>query len=127
MTATLHQVYLMTADLEASTRFFETALGLERTETGDRSVAFETGSCALKLEADFDASTLAEFGLEPPGANRGDGAVVVLEVDDVRATHDRAVEAGADVLVPPREVPWGRELFLVRSPAGYVIEVSRPT
>lgn len=126
MSQTLHQVYLMTADLEASTAFFEDALGLTKTDEGDRSVAFDTGRCTLKVERDFDEETLAAFGMEPPGASRGDGAVIVVEVDDVEATHDRAVDAGADVLMEPREVGWGREMFLVRSPSGYVFEVSRP-
>lgn len=126
MTGTLHQVYLMTPDLEASTAFYEEALGLTKTEEGDRSVGFETGRCALKIEADFDADTLAAFGMEPPGERRGDGAVIVLEVDDVQGTYERAVDAGASVIMEPREVDWGREMFLVESPAGYVFEVSRP-
>lgn len=126
MTESLHQVYLMSPDLEASTRFCEEALGLTKTEEGDRSVAFETGQCTLKIEGDFDEETLAAFGLEPPGERRGDGVVIVIEVNDVAGTHDRAVEAGADVLMEPTEVSWGREMFLVASPAGYVFEVSRP-
>lgn len=127
MTQSLHQVYLMTPDLEASARFFEEALGLTTTDEGERSIAFETGACELKLEQDFEEDTLAAFGMEPPGESRGDGAVIVLEVEDVEATHGRAVDAGADVLLEPTEVSWGREMFLVRSPAGYVFEVSRPT
>lgn len=126
MTQSLHQVYLMTPDLEASTRFFEEALGLRRADTGERSVEFETGQCALKIEQDFEPETLAAFGMDPPGDRRGDGAVVVIEVDDVGAAHDRAAAAGAAVLMEPTEVSWGRELFLVESPAGYVFEVSRP-
>lgn len=123
----LHQVYLMTPDLEASTDFFEAALGLNPTDEGERSVEFETGECSLKIERDFDEETLGAFGMDPPGDRRGDGAVLVIEVNDVEAIHDRAVDAGADVLMEPREVSWGREMFLVRSPAGYVFEVSQPT
>lgn len=126
MTQSLHQVYLMTPDLEASRRFYEEALGLPVAEEGERSVAFETGQCTLKVEQDFEADTLEAFGMEPPGDRRGDGAVVVIEVDDVEARHDRAVAAGADVLLERTEVSWGREMFLVESPAGYVFEVSRP-
>lgn len=126
MTETLYQVYLMSPDLEASARFFERALGLTKTDEGDRSVAFETGQCTLKIEGDFDEETLAAFGMEPPGDRRGDGVVIVIEVDDVVATHDQAVDAGAEVLLEPTEVSWGREMFLVQSPAGYVFEVSRP-
>lgn len=122
----LNQVYLMTPDLEASKRFYEEALGLTATEEGERSVAFDTGECTLKIEKDFDEETLAAFGMEPPGDSRGDGAVIVVEVEDLEGTYERAEAAGADVLMEPREVSWGREMFLVRSPAGYVFEVSRP-
>lgn len=124
--AHLHQVYLMTPDIEASTAFCRDALGLEQTHDGERSVAFDTGACELKFERDFDEDTLAAFGMEPPGENRGSGAVIVVEVDDVRETHRRATEAGATVLREPMETSWDREMFLVESPAGYVFEVSRP-
>lgn len=126
MTEHLHQVYLMTPDLEASISFYEGTLGLSKSEEGSRSVELETGECALKIEKDFEEDTLAAFGMEPPGESRGDGAVIVIEVDDVEATHQRAVDAGADVLMEPTEVSWDRKMFLVRSPAGYVFEVSRP-
>lgn len=122
----LNQVYLMTPDLEASKRFYEEALGLVKTDEGERSVAFETGECTLKIEKDFDEETLSAFGMEPPGESRGDGAVIVLEVEDVEEAYERAEAAGADVLIEPREVSWGREMFLVRDPAGYVFEVSQP-
>lgn len=124
--AHLHQVYLMTPDIEASTAFCEDALGLEKTHDGDRSVAFETGQCELKFEKDFDDETLAAFGMEPPGENRGGGVVTVVEVEDVATAHERAQEAGATVLKEPMETSWDREMFLVQSPAGYVFEVSKP-
>ena len=122
----LHQVYLMTPDIEASTQFCTEALGLEQTYDGDRSVAFDTGTCELKFERDFDEETLAAFGMEPPGDNRGGGAVLVIEVDDIEAAHERAQDAGATVLRTPMETSWDREMFLVQSPAGYVFEVSKP-
>lgn len=122
----LHQVYLMTPDLRASTAFCEEALDLEKTHDGERSVAFETGECELKFEKDFDEETLAAFGMQPPGENRGGGLVSVVEVDDVEAAHERAQAAGATVLKEPMETDWDREMFLVESPAGYVFEVSKP-
>lgn len=116
----------MTADLEASVEFYEQSLGLTCTERGERSAAFDTGACTLKVERDFDESTLAAFGLSPPGDSRGDGVVVVLEVEDVDAVYETAVEHDADTLIEPRDVDWGRRLFLVRDPDGYVLEVSQP-
>jgi predicted enzyme related to lactoylglutathione lyase len=126
MDETLHQVYLMVSDLEASTQFYEEALNLAVLDRDEQSVEFDTGRCSLKIERQFDAETLAGFGLEPPGSNRGDGVIVVLQVADVDALYDRASEAGADVLTEPRDVAWGRRLFMIRDPHGYVLEISHP-
>lgn len=116
----------MVSDVDRSTAFYADVLGLEIAERGDRSTAFDTGEGQLMIEQDFDEEALAAFGLEPPGEDRGEGVIVVIEVDDVDAVHDRATAADADVLVAPREVDWGRKMFLVRDPDGYVVEISRP-
>ena len=125
MAPKLHQTFLMVSDVERSTAFYAETLGLEVAERGERSTSFDTGGAELVIEQDFSEEELAAFGLTPPGPDRGEGVIVVIEVDDVGAVHERAVDAGAEVLVEPREVDWGRELFLVRDPDGYVVEVSR--
>lgn len=126
MPGTLHQTYLMVTDLEASVRFYRNVLELEPEKVSDRQAKFRTGAATLVLERDFDEPVLREFGLEPPGDDRGAGVIVVLEVDDVEAAYERAENAGADVRIEPRTVDWGRTLFLVADPDGYVIEVSKP-
>lgn len=126
MAPTLHQAFLMVADVGRSTAFYAETIGLDIADRGDRSTAFDTGEGQLMIEQDFEPEALAAFGLEPPGEPRGDGLIVVIEVDDVAAVHERAVDADADVLIEPREVDWSREMFLVRDPDGYVVEVSRP-
>lgn len=126
MAPTLHQTFLMVSDIDRSTEFYRDALGLPVAHRGDRSTAFDTGGAELMIEQDFGEDELAAFGLAPPGEERGDGVIVVIEVDDVEAVHEQAAAAGADVVMEPREVEWGREMFLVRDPDGYVLEVSRP-
>ena len=126
MAPTLHQTFLMVSDIEASTAFYEDALGLEIADRGDRSTAFATGETELMIEQDFDEAELAAFGLDPPGDDRGDGVIVVIEVEDVDAVYEQASAAGADVVLEPTDVDWGRRLCLVRDPDGYVLEVSRP-
>ena len=121
------QVYLMVEDVERAVAFYRDALGLELARRGERSAEFETGACTLKVEREFDEATLAGFGLEPPAEPRGEGVIVVLEVTDVDSVHEQAAAAGVEVLAGPRDVDWGRRLFLVRDPDGYVLEVSQPT
>lgn len=127
MSRTLHQTFLMVSDVDESVEFYGETLGLDIRERGDRSAEFDTGECTLVVEEDFDADTLAGFGLEPPGEERGDGVIVVLEVDDVDAVYEAAEAAGADVRMGPRDVDWGRRMCLVADPDGYVLEISRPT
>lgn len=127
MDATCHQVFLLVSDFEASVSFYRDALGLSLESRSDQKATFDTGRCSLVVQADFDAETLAAFGMEPPGEHRGAGAIIVVEVPDVDAVYGHAEAAGATVLASPRRVDWGREMMLVEDPDGYVLEISRPT
>lgn len=126
MSRRLSQTFLMVSDVEQSIEFYEETLGLDLIERGDRSATFDTGECTLVLEQDFDADTLTGFGLEPPGEERGDGIIVVLDVDDVDGIHEQAVTTDADVRMEPRNVDWGRRMCLIADPDGYILEISRP-
>lgn len=126
---TLHEASLATSDLEASRRFLEATLGLEPARVGDSSTSYETGTCELKLQADFPPEVLDSFNLEaPPEGTRGGGAMLVLELDEpLEAVHERVADLADDVageaLTEPQEVPWGVRMFLARTPEGYVFEV----
>ena len=122
----LAQTYLMVADVDETADFYETVFGLSVTERSETKAVFSTGDCELVVEETFDEETLSAFGLDPPGSDRGSGVIVVVEVEDVEAVHERALDAGATVRAAPREVDWGREMCLVEDPNGYVFELSRP-
>jgi catechol 2,3-dioxygenase-like lactoylglutathione lyase family enzyme len=126
MAGTIDQVYLMVPSLGEPRAFYEDVLGFPVIEEGDRSVEFDTGACRLKLERDFDPQTLAAFGLEEPGSNRGEGVIVNVRVADVEAVYERVQRAGDAALTEPKDVAWGKRLFLVRDPTGYVLEINRP-
>ena len=124
----LSQLFLLSGDLPAAREFYETALGLEPRTVGDASVAYETGACELKIQADFDPDALEPFGLSTPSGQRGEGGIVVLAVDDpLDECYERMSTALEDepgeVLIEPREVPWGGRMFLARDPDGYVLEL----
>lgn len=123
----LIQTYLMTSDLARSRPFYESGLDLSPREEGESSVAYETGRCELKLQADFDEETLGAFNLEPPGDDRGDGAIVVIQLaEELETVHERIEELDdqfGTALTEPREVPWGGRMFLARDPNGYVYEL----
>lgn len=122
----LAQTYLLVSNVEESVAFYEDVFGLGLEERSGTKATFETGSCELVVEEDFEEDAFAAFGLRPPGDDRGRGVFVVLDVDDVDAVHERAVERGASVPAEPRTVDWGRRICLIEDPDGYVIEVGRP-
>jgi len=129
--ADVTQLFLLSSDLPTAREFYETALGLEPRTVGDSSVAYETGACELKIQADFEPGTLEPFGLSPPTGQRGEGGIVVLVVDrpldELYERMSAALDEGAgELLIEPREVPWGGRMFLARDPDGYVLEI-RPT
>lgn len=126
MTATFDQTYLMVTNIDESVPFYRDVLGLQIADRADGRLKFDTGECTIVLEEDFDEAVLADFGLEPPGHERGGGVVLVVEVEDVEAVYERAERDDADVLTAPRTVEWGRRLVLLSDPDGYVFEVSRP-
>lgn len=126
MAPTLEEVYVMVTDLDQSVQFYDEEIGLSVRKRGDRSATFKTASGTLKIEEDFDAETLANFGLEPPGDDRGKGVIIVLEVADADRIYDGLNEHEVDIIKEPSEVPWGRKMFLVRDPDGYVLEIYHP-
>ena len=122
----LLETSLSTADLDRSRRFFEETLGLSPERVGDTSASYETGTCELKLQADFPDDVLEAFNLDaPPETNRGGGAMFVMELDEPLDDVHGRVEAtdGGEALIEPRDVPWGVRIFLARSPEGYLFEV----
>jgi catechol 2,3-dioxygenase-like lactoylglutathione lyase family enzyme len=48
---------------------------------------------------------------------------VSVQVDDVDACHAAAVGAGAEIVHPLTDEPWGVRRFFVRDPDGHVINV----
>lgn len=127
MGTTIGNVALWVSDLDRSERFWVDGLGLEvlaRIETADvREILVgspDGGSQVLLSKATVDTEA---------NRPRPDGIwKVYLDVDDVRASFDRAVDAGA---TPDRE-PFVLELpnltitlAFVRDPDGHLLELGR--
>ena len=121
----LLELSLATPDLDRSRRFVEVALGLAPERVGDTSATYATGTCELKLQADFPDEVRAAFNLPAPPAERGGAAMAVLALDEPLGTlYERVCdhEAG-EALIEPQDAPWGVRMFLARTPAGHVLEV----
>ena len=48
---------------------------------------------------------------------------ISVEVDDVDAVHDRAVENGLEIAYALRDEEWGVRRFMLREPSGTLVNV----
>ena len=48
------------------------------------------------------------------------GQAVYIAVDDTDAMHDRARDAGAEIVMPPTDTDYGSRDFVCRDPEGYL-------
>ena len=120
----LPQPLIVVADVEASSRWYQRALGLtsghggshyERLMDGDRLV--------MQLH---DADVEHHHGrIADPAVPMGNGVVLWFAVDDLDAAVDRLRALGAPVLMEPTENPGaGHREYWVRDPDGYTLVVA---
>lgn len=65
----------------------------------------------------------------PPGPEPfdGRGMILTLQVADAAAAHAELAASDAPVVYPPADEPWGQRRFMVRDPAGVLIDVVEQT
>ena len=107
-------------DLERSSAWYRDVLGCELREAEPGNWTFcRSGLVDFMLGRCPDALPASELG--------DHSYVAYLRVDDVDAFHDRAVEAGAEILKPPTNEPWGMREFGIRSPDGHRFMLGQTT
>lgn len=106
-------------DIEGARAFFLEALGFEeewevRNDAGDLTRSHvRFGDTVLMLDRPGAHNVLS------PRAAGGVTHLIVIGVADVDAHHARAAGAGATVLTPPSDRPWGRD-YEISDTEGYV-------
>lgn len=114
---------LYVADVAQSLAFYTAAFGFPTgylhaagdygaLVTGDTKLAFS--SHALMAELGKDVATT------PP---QRPSYELAFETDDVAAALARACDAGAVLVTPVTQMPWGQTLAYVRAPEGTLIEL----
>jgi predicted enzyme related to lactoylglutathione lyase len=108
-------VALQVRDLEASARFYEQRLGLERVpESPPKAVVFATEPIAFAVrEPLVDLEAVDRMGW---------GVALWLRCDDAQVLHDSLVEAGVPIAQEPFDGPFGRTFVFV-DPEGYQVTV----
>lgn len=73
--------------------------------------------------ANQHAAAIPQIGIASEGGAGAPVPAVSIEVDDVDATHARAVAMGMEIAYPLTDEPWGVRRFFVRDPAGTLVNV----
>ena len=119
-TITATALSLNVEDPEASAAFATDHLGFTRAMAADGFVSLSRPDAGFNL---IYLRTGLETFTPPALAGRSaDGLLVVFEVDDVDAEHDRLVWEGVAITTPLETEPWGERYFQVTDPGGVVVQ-----
>lgn len=113
-------------DVPRSIAFYEEAFGLARRfvhEAGDYG-ELETGTTALAFSS---LRLMAELGKNPQrAAADAPSFEIAFTTADVAAAVQRAVKAGARLVQPPEQMPWGQTVAYVADINNVLVELCTP-
>lgn len=111
-----HLYVLAVPDLERSASFYRDTLGFSIHEMGDPGWRmFVRDGCRIMAGECPDAMPVADTGLHSYFA--------YLDVDDADSWHARALAAGAEIVKPLADEPWGMREFGLRTVDGHRIMI----
>lgn len=111
-------VALQVRDLEASARFYEERLGLERAEQGPpHAVVFATSPIPFAVR-----EPLPGVDLDASDPRPGIGVALWFKADDAQALCDELRRHRVRIVAEPVDGPFGRT-FSLEDPDGYVVTV----
>ncbi len=118
----IHDVYpyLMVRDAQAAMAFYAEAFGATElfrlVEPSGRvgHAELQLGAAVLMVCDEFP-----EYGMVGPQGEKFTGCTIHLHVDDADAMAERAVAAGATMLMPPTDQFYGERSCRLRDPFGH--------
>jgi PhnB protein len=119
---------LVCRDAAAEIDFCKAAFGaveLSRRSVADGTVVHATltiGAAMVFVHGEFPA-----LGSCSPKFDGSSSVVIYVYLEDADMAIDRAVAAGARVLIPVEDAPWGDRLGRIIDPAGHVWNVATRT
>lgn len=115
---------LYVPDVTRAVEFYEQAFGLQRRFIGDTYGEMDTGATILSFASNDQARSNLPYDFqrnsptEPPA-----GFEIAFITENVSATYQQAVAAGATPVAAPKDKPWGQTVAYVRDPDGVLVEI----
>lgn len=113
-------------NVAASLAFYEKAFGLRTRflhEGGDYG-ELDTGSTTLSFSS---RALMTQLGKHPSRADaRAPSFEIAFTTADVPAAVAKAVAAGAELIQPPQDMPWGQTVAYVADRDGCLVELCTP-
>ena len=132
MNLTLSTCFVIVHDPDQALGFYRDTLGLElRNDVSKESFRWITVGAAAQPDV---AVVLTNYLNGSPADGEAVAALVAkgalngvhFHSDDLDATFDKLVAAGAEVVQEPMEQPWGTRDCAVRDPSGNMIRIDQP-
>ena len=113
-------------DLPGMVNFYQNVLGLEIDWDGEGPYA-EFKHAGIRFSM-YERSQLPGLLGQAPTFPNGLNGSFELAIDfptsaDADRAYDRIVKAGASVIYPPRDEPWGMHSAMIADPEGNLIEI----
>ncbi|CCN80679.1 putative Glyoxalase/Bleomycin resistance protein/Dihydroxybiphenyl dioxygenase [Vibrio nigripulchritudo SFn27] len=122
----LKYTILYVENVEQTLEFYESAFGLKRAmlhEGGDYA-ELDTGNTTLSFSS-LDLMNRLGKGAQRPTKGKPNFEIA-FETDDVAGSLQKALDAGAELVQPVEEMPWGQTTSYVHDINGFLIEICSP-
>jgi lactoylglutathione lyase len=116
-------------DVAAQIKFYSAAFGLEMAFITDDNTYGELATGGTKLGIANHSMGTDNFTEPYRKSSRDDqpfGIEIAFSTDDVDATVEAALAAGATLFAPAKAKPWGQTVAYVRDPEGFLVEICTP-
>jgi PhnB protein len=117
--------YLFYEDVEAALEFLAGAFGFRETLRYQGAQGYVTHAEMLIGDATIMLGDPGE-DYQSPGRSGAPCSAIHVTVDDVQATYERAMAAGAEIAEPPADQPYGGRRFGATDPEGQAWWFSQP-
>ncbi|SMY09615.1 VOC family protein [Flavimaricola marinus] len=113
-------------DTEAALGFLKDVIGMEelavhRDDDGAiRHAELRLGDGLFMFGPDSRDSAFSAFMISPQETGGRETTTQYAIVDDVAGHHDRAVAAGAEIIMPLKQENYGGETYSLRCPEGHI-------